>query len=533
MSLSPRRHCGKLALGLAAALLAAAPARAPASAPVSAWAQPPADARVLHVVAPWEVKGLDPARGGFVFQRLSVAETLVVPDHEGRLRPGLASGWSVSADGLEWRFPLRAGARFQDGTAVTASAVASDLERARQTRGSPLAQVPLGPPPQAGIAAEGDDVVLRLSHPFSVLAAYLADYSTIILAPASYDADGHVTRIIGSGPYRVTRIDASQVVETEAMRAPAEGGPAVQRVEYRAVADGETRARMAEAGDADLALNLQPVAADRLRRNPALEILSLPIPRARFIALNTALPGLSDLPVRQALSLAIDRAGMARALLRNPAAAADQLLPPFLGEWRDPAVAALRYDPAEARHLLDAAGWRPGPDGIRARNGQRLSFELFTYAGRPELPPLAEAVQAQWQAVGVEAKLRLGDSEEIPAMHNAGTLQTALVARNYGLLPDPIGALSEDFLAASTVGYGPAGWSSPQIEAAIAEYMASSDAPRRAALRRQITGIVQGELPVIPLSWYDQVVAVSRQIQGAQIDPFEATYGIAGLRWAK
>ncbi len=497
---------------------------------LGAWLVPHAHAqeRTLHVVAPWDIRGLDPVRSGYVFQRLSVAETLVVPGREGHLQPGLSTSWTVSEDGLTWRFPIRPGAMFQDGTAVTPAWVASALNLVRQTPASPLRLIPTD-----GFTADGDAVTVRLSRPFTVLAAYLADSSAIVLAPASYDGSGHTQRIIGSGPYRVAGIDGSLVVESEAVKPVSKGGPAIQHVQYRAVADGETRARMSEAGDADISFNLQPVAADRLRRSANLVILSLPIPRARFVALNTALPGLSDPSVRRALSLAIDRDGAARTILRDPASAADQLLPPGLAEWRNPTVEKLHFDPGEARRLLDAAGWKPGNDGIRMKDGKRLSFELFAYAARPELPPLAEAIQAQWKEVGVEAKIRLGDAEEIPPMHNNGTLQAAMVARNYGLLPDPIGALADDFVASSTVGYGPAGWRSPAIEAAISGYMGSPDAAKRTALRQEITGILQNELPVIPLSWYDQVVAVSKRVQGVTIDPFEATYGIADMRWSQ
>ena len=488
-----------------------------------------AQSKPLQVVAPWDIRGLDPVRSGFVFQRLSIAETLVAPDREGKLLPRLAASWSVSADGLSWRFLIRAGRMFHDGTPVTSGTVAQALNLARQATGSSLRLIPTGD----GFAADGDAVTVRLSRPFAVLPAYLADSTAVILAPASYGPDSHVVRIIGSGPYRVTRIDGTLVVEGEAVTPQAAGGPAVQRIVYRAVPDGETRARMAESGDADLSYNVQPVAADRLRRNPAVEVTSLPIPRARFITLNTVLPGLSDPSVRRALALAIDRAGAARTILRSPASAADQLLPPFLADWRDTAAPPLRFDPAEARRLLDAAGWTPGPDGIRARDGKRLSFELFTYAARPELPPLAEAIQAQWKDVGVEAKLRLGDSEDIPAMHNAGTLQAAFVARNYGVLPDPIGTLADDFISTSTAGWGPAGWRSPEIEDAIGRYIATSDAAERTAMRHRISGIIQAELPVIPHSWYDQVVASSRRLRGVTVDPFEASYGLAEISLAE
>jgi peptide/nickel transport system substrate-binding protein len=487
-------------------------------------AQATSSARVLRVVAPWDIRGLDPARGGFILQRLSIAETLVTVGPDGRFQPGLASSWQVSADGLTWRLPIAAGRQFHDGAPVDAAAAAGALEHARVATGSGLAPAPI-----ATISAADGAVVIRLSRPFAVLPSYLSSYPAIILAPSAYGADGRVQRAIGSGPYRLTGLDGTLVMETEAVPS---SDASVRRVQYRAVADGETRARLVEAGDVEIAFNLQAVAADRLRRSDRVRVLSTPIPRVRLIALNHALPALADLRVRQALSLAIDRPGAARALLRNPGAAADQLLPPFLQDWRDPEAAPLRSDPAAARLLLDDAGWHPGPDGVRACDGKRLAFELFTYAARPELPALAEAVQAQWRDIGVDARIRLGDGEEIPAMRASGKLETALVARSYGLVPDPIGTLAQDFLPPATNGYASVGWTSAPLEAAIRRYGAATDPAEQTTLRHRIASILQAELPVIPHSWYDQVVAVSGQVDGLAIDPFEASYGIPALRWA-
>lgn len=483
--------------------------------------------RVLRVVAPWEVRGLSLARGGFVFQRLSVAETLVASDAEGGMVPLLASSWSASPSGLQWRFPVRPGRVFHDGAPVTAAAAAQALGYGAAAAGSSLAVVPV-----AVIEAEGEAVLIRLRRPFAALLGYLASYGALVLAPSSYAADGTVRGIVGSGPYRVTRMDGTLVVETEAVAPVAAGGPAVRRVRYTAVADGETRARMVESGDADLALNLQPVAADRLRRGSQAAVVSLPIPRARFVALNVGLPVFADVRVRQALSLSVDRQGAARAILRNPAAAADQLLPPFLQAWRDPATPPLRTDPAAAARLLDEAGWRPGPDGVRAKDDVRLAFELFTYAVRPELPPLAEAMQAGWRDLGIEARIRLGDSEEIPQLRATGRLEAALVARNYGLIPDPVATLAEDFLPPASLGYASIGWRSAAVEDAIRAYFVTTDPAEQTVLRHRITATLQAELPVLPHSWYDQVVAFSRRVENGTVDPYEASYGIPQLRWA-
>jgi len=101
--------------------------------PRPAAAQPAAD--TFRVVTSQEINGLDPARSGYVFARMQVAETLCGADDGGLPVPQLARSWTLSEDRLTWRVRLRDGARFHDGTAVTAEAAVACLERARRQAG--------------------------------------------------------------------------------------------------------------------------------------------------------------------------------------------------------------------------------------------------------------------------------------------------------------------------------------------------------------------------------------------------------------
>jgi peptide/nickel transport system substrate-binding protein len=482
-------------------------------------------ARTLRVIAPWEIGGPDPARSGYIFQRMQVAETLVGADDRGQLVPLLARGWTLDPDRLTWRFALRAGATFHDGTPVTPAAVAESLRRARSPA-SPLAQVPI-----EAIDAAAEGVVLRTARPFPSLPAFLAHSSTIILAPAAYDATGAVRGIVATGPYRITELLAPQRLDAERFAGWWDATPAIERVTYLAVTRGETRAAMAEAGQAELATTLAPETVDRLRRNPRLAVQVVPIPRTRAVKLNARLPMFSDLRTRQAFSLAIDRAGIATALLRSPESAATQLFPPALEGWHDPALRPLRRDLAEARRLLDETGWRPGPDGIRAREGRPFRATLRTFSDRPELPGVATALQAQLREAGIDLQIAVTNSGEIPAGHRDGTLEAALFARNFSLVPDPLGTLLQDF-GPEGGDWGAMGWSDPELTAALAALYAEAEPSAQAPLRRRVAAILQEALPVIPIAWYDNAIAFGRRIQGGSVDPLELSYRLTDLRWA-
>jgi peptide/nickel transport system substrate-binding protein len=485
---------------------------------------------VLQVVAPWEVGGLSPARTGHLFCRLQVCETLVEVAPDGRLAPGLAQAWSCSADGLAWRFDLRRSARFHDGTAVTAPAVLACLEAARRPP-SLLSQAPI----ERLQATDPHTLQIRLTRPHGGLPHLLTHSTTLILAPASFAPGGAVTRLIGSGPYKVLNIQAPQRMETQAF-AGHDGPPvAIQRVHYLAAGRAETRALMALSGQADLAYGLDPVSLARVRRDGRVALQEVTLPRTLLIKLNAGLPSLGDLRLRQALSLAIDRVGIARALLRDPAMAATQLLSPSLPGWHDPSLPPLRHDPVAARALLMQAGWQSGPDGIcRNAQGQRLRLPLRTFSDRPELPLMATALQAQWRSVGIEVPVSVGNSGDIPLGHRDGSLVLALSARNFGTVPDPSSTLWQDF-GPHGGDWGAMGWHNPGLVTALKALQALpstlADTPQARQHRHTVVQALQSQLPVIPLAWSRLQVATSPRVLGVSLDPLERSYRLSQMRW--
>lgn len=485
-----------------------------------------AQERTLKVVGPWEIGGIDPDQSGYVFSRMQVAETLVTADATGKLLPALAETWSSSTDGLSWRFALRQGALFHDGSPVTAAAAVASLKRARAGTGA-LTQVPI-----KEIASEGNDVVIRLERPFAALPAFLVNYSAIILAPASFDAAGKVTQIIGSGPYKVTGLTPPLKLELEEAANAWAGRPAIGKVSYLAVGQGETRALMAESGEADIAFSMLPVSVERLKRNPKLEVRIATIPRTRLLKINAGSPFFDEARERQALSHAIDRAGIAKTILRNSDLAATQLFPPTLAGWHSADLPPLKRDREAAKRLLAEAGWKPGSDGILEQDGRRFSVTLLTYSNWPELPPLATAIQAQLREVGIEAKVLVGNSSEIVSRHRDGTLELGLVSRLYSVVPDPIGTLLQDY-GPKGGDWGAMGWSNGAFGEVVEKLVRTNDPQVRGALQKRAVEILQQELPSIPISWSELAIVANKRIAGVEVDPFEVNYRIASIRWAE
>lgn len=477
----------------------------------------------LQVIGPWEITSLDPLRAGYAFTRMQVTETVLDATDDGRPLPGLAASWDISADGLLWRFRLRPGARFHDGRPVLATDLVRTLERARVEPGA------LALAPMRRLYVDGSDLVIELTDRFAPLPALLAHSSAQVLSPDSYRADGSVARIIGTGPYRISELAVPQRFDVESVDPePAPG--TVRRASYLSVGRAETRALLSESGQGDLVFGLDPASLDRLRTVPGVTIEGATIPRAIVLLLNAGLPALSDVRARQAISLAIDRRAIARSVLRDPAMAATQLFPPSLAGWHVPDLTPLTTDLERARALLRDLRWTPGSDGVLQRDGVRFALELRSFPDRPELPVLAAVIQEQLRQIGVSASLSIGNSGEIPLGHRDGSLQLGLAARNYAIVPDPTGTLMQDF-GPQGGDWGAMHWSEPGVVAALRQ-LASGAGEGDDSLRVTVSTALQEQLPVIPIAWYRQTVAVNQRVSGVSIDPLERSYRLTALRWS-
>ncbi len=481
----------------------------------SARAQP--IAQTLRVVQPWEFTSLQPGDSGFAYTRGGIIETLLAVEPSGRIVPAIADAWSVSDTARLWRLHIRNGVRFHDGTPCSAQAVKASFERLLPN------SIYLNSAGIAGIDAEDEHVLFRLRNPFGPFLAYLVDNSAPVLGPASFDAEGKVIALIGTGPYKVTRLALPRSIELERFSGYWGEPASVPAVRYDAATNGETRANIAIAADAELVLNVSAPSIARIQAAGAMKIERSVIPRVHTLMLNCGKPQFSDRRVRQALSMALDRQGIATGIMRNAALAATQYLPPILPEWHFGDLEPHRLDVAAANALLDQAGWVRGGDGTRVKDGVRFGGSIRTFANRPELPVIATAMQAQFRQVGFELAIQVGEFSAISEAQRDGTLDLGLTSRNLTIVPDPIATILLDF-ASDTISPGASGttnWRHDGLRSLVARYRSEVDDERKAGLRRQIAAIIHTELPLIPVVWYEQIVAASRKISGFTLDPFE------------
>ncbi|MEI5681039.1 MULTISPECIES: ABC transporter substrate-binding protein [unclassified Mesorhizobium] len=472
----------------------------------------------IRAIQPWEFKSIQPAESGFVLNRASIVEGLTALQPDGSVVPCLAASWTASDDAKEWRFVLREGVVFHDGTPVTAEAVKASME-ALLPQARRLSAVHI-----ASITAEGKEVVFHLEKPFGPLPAYLCDYAISVYAPAAFGPDGQVAQVISTGPFKVDAIELPRRLSLVRHDGYWGEKPVVERAEFEAVANGETRANMALAGDADVIMNIPTPSVSRIASSGTMQVHEVINPRVHALYPDCGKPQFSDVRTRRALSLAIDRTAIAKTIMRNADLAATQLFPPVMPDWHFDDLPRYDYDVAAAEALLDDAGWVKGPDGIRSKDGVRFAGIIRTFPNRPEMPVIAAALQAMFKTVGYELAISIGEASAIVEAKQNGTLDIGFSSRHLAIVPDGIAVISSEFVVEDSRNQSDTGatnWRNEEFDKLCDAYYGETDEKVRATSRRRLTEILQEDLPAIPIVWYSQIFAVSDRVDGFVNDPFE------------
>ncbi|MFI3014238.1 ABC transporter substrate-binding protein [Klebsiella aerogenes] len=482
-----------------------------------------ADKNEIVISGPFEAVSLAPEKVGYLFTRMQMMETLLNVEPDGSIVAGLAESWSPGHDGLTWTFKLRNDVKFHDGSLMDADSVVKSLSVAFAK------PTPFDNQLVDGIKKQDEHtVVITLTHPYPSFPAVMTNYATGILAPASYDKAGEVVALIGTGPYRLSKFMPPHEIRGTRFDDYYAKKAKIRNVIYVTGHRPESRSLMLEGGDADIVLNLDPASVERLSHNPDLFIDSTSIPRTVLVKLNLADPKLSDLKVRQALSLAVDRRGIAESIMHTPGAEANQIFAPVLQPWHVKERAPVTRHLEKANQLLDQAGWMKGAQGIRVKKDQSLHFKLITYANRPELIVIATALQAQWKEIGAEVDVVMENASAIPAGHADGSLEMALIARNFTLVPDPMATLLSDFSNIQGGDWGPMNWSNPAVFSGLkAMSQMTPDSPEYAQQASQLSQAITDDIPMISVTYYIQQTGVSQRVQGFQFDPYERSFHIA------
>jgi len=455
-------------------------------------------------------------------------EGLLLSKPNGDLIPGLAQAMpQVSGDGTTYTFKLRPSLKWSDGQPLTSDDVlftfnlmfAPEFKDVNSPRRTDLEQNL-----ESIAAPDAQTVVFKTKGvwaPFLALHAQREIMPKHVLgslpAKAINTADFNSAPSASSGPFKFVRWDKGQQVvlarNDSYFRSPA----LLDQYVYKVAPDSVTVTNQLKTGEIDFG-PVDPSLWDSLATVDNLDRLSpFGVPSFTFYAYNLdpAKPAgklFADKAVRQALLYALDRQAIADRVYFKQATVADSVEPPI--SWaHTTAKPNYTFNKAKAESMLDSAGWTKGPDGIRAKGGVQLKFEMITNQGNKQREAIVQIMQQSWSDIGVSATPRLIQFPQlVTQITNLRTFDIFLVGFNFQQDPDQSQLFAST--AANPGGFNGFQFKDAQVDNVLKQAASVLDQGKRRQLYAQYQDLMADQNPAPILVFNKGLYAASKRVQG-------------------
>lgn len=478
------------------------------------------------------VNGWDENVTNVIFSRL------VDLDSSGKPVPGLAKSWEISPDHKTYTFHLRPSLAFSDGSPLTADDIAFTLTVLADPAYD--GEFDIAPAHIAGAdaykAGKADRVSgVKVLDPLTLQvtttepgATTLAILGGPVLSKVWYGKGyqrGNLDYLrtlhgkpLGNGPYVFEKYIPGQEIRFHANSHFYRGTPPTPRFIYR-VTNSSTNFQLFQTGETDYdGFTARPDDIEQLKMLGFARINLYGSSDYSEIEFNQHRPTLKDVKVRQALIYGLDRQKLVDVVYQGYGKVAIEPIAPISWAYNSEGVNPYRYNPALAKKLLDEAGWKTGPDGIRIKDGKRLSLTLLVTKTvlNDALVPIAKE---NWQQIGVQLRPQVVDFNALLAQRRAGNYDLASFSTS--TLNDPHDGVREF----SSREAAASGYSNPRVDALIRQGNSELEIAKRKPIYHQLYQALADDPPVILLAWRDVLTASSARVSGFAPDIYNGLTG--------
>jgi peptide/nickel transport system substrate-binding protein len=409
-------------------------------------------------------------------------DAMVKPMPGNAAEPCLAESWKMAPDGLSYEFILRAGAKFHDGTPVTAEDVKFSFERYRGTSAALMKE-------RVAAVETPDERSVRfvLKKPWpDFVTFYSSATGAGWIVPKKYvqqvGEDGFKKAPVGAGPYKFVSFTPGVELVVEAFDGYWRKVPAVKRLVFKVIPEEATRLAALKRGEVDLAYSIRGELADELRQTPGLTLKPVVIQGTFWLYFPEQWDAKSpwhDQRVREAARLAIDYKSISEALTLGYSPITNSIIPDsFDFYWKAPAAV---YNLAKAKQLLAEAGFRTG-------------FDAGDYYCDSSYANLAEAVINNLQEAGIRVKLRPLERAAFFAAYSEKKLKNVIQGSS-GAFGNAATRLEAFAVKGGAYAYG----SYPELDALFAEQAVELDLAKRTKLLHGVQQILHERSVYAPI----------------------------------
>jgi peptide/nickel transport system substrate-binding protein len=450
-----------------------------------------------------------------------------VPDAVSEI-PTVENG-DVSKDGLTLKYKLRHDIKWHDGEPLTCK----DMAFTWKVMMNPKNNVVTTDGWKSIKDVDCSDPYVAVVHMKSVYAPYLQQLWSVngngpilpehLLAKLNDDKGSlntapYNSAPVGSGPYKFVAWERGSQVRLEAFPDYFLGKPKIAEVIYKIIPDGNTLATQVQTHEVDVAWNIPAASYERVRNVPGVATVTPVVYIYDHVDFNLKRPIFQDVRVRRALAYAIDR----KALLEKVQHGLGELTDTFecktlFPNSYDDDVMKYPYDPEKAKALLDEAGWKVGPGGVRVKNGQKLSFQISTQAESTTGRNNQEQIQTYWRAVGVDAQVKnyptslFFDNNAAVGIIQGAKYDVAMFAWGAAADVDAGAIYSAHYLAPK--GQNALFWTNAKATAAMDDANLTVDQKRRIADYRTVQEEFAKDVPSIVLWFRKEVITHDERLK--------------------
>lgn len=449
----------------------------------------------------------------------SIFDPLFYVDEKGAFVAALAAevptveNGGISADGLNWKVKLRDGVKWHDGKPFTAEDVKFTLELLvdpnfrswRKTGHEFVRDLTVVSP---------TEITWRMEKPFapypSILASTFITPKHLLGAEADRNTAAYNNAPIGTGPFKWKERVAGDYILLDANTEYFGDGPHIERLVYKYVPDLNVMYTQFKTGDIDV-VGLQWITPDHYdeAKDLAGKVVNVvPGSTIESLSFNMERPQFKDAAVREALYAAIDKQSIIEALYYGLPTPTESYVPQQ-SFYYNPDLPKHEYSIEKANKLLDDAGWIPGADGVRAKDGVKLAFTCSTTAGNHIREQVQQYMQQSFKDIGVEMTI----SNLPPAVMwgdywMLSKFDSVIVGLDFLTGPDP--DTSDFFRSTSSGAKGGSGQNTWQfVNKDVDDLLAKGGSlfvpEERKAVYLKIQEIMRKELPLLPLFQYATV----------------------------
>ena len=457
-------------------------------------------------------------------------DSLYTVNIKGDWVPALATGYTVSPDGLTWTFKLRPGVRWSDGAPFTSAdvrftwqlATNKDVHITYATGFDKIASIDT-PDPLT--------VAYHLKEPYAPFrdqvmgAAIVPRHVLGSLSGDQINRSPFNQKPVGTGPFVVSEFATDDHATLVANPRYWGQKARLQRIIVRIVPDQNTQVNLLKAGELNL-LSVPAARLDEISHAPNIIIKRYLAPTYALVQLDEY-EFLRDVAVRQALDYATPKASIIRNVMKGQAEPAVSDMVPN-GPYANKRLHPRPYDPARAHQILLQDGFKPGPGRFLYKDGKRLEVPLWTISGRPPFVQAMELIAQAWRSIGVYTETHAVSAAALFGQNGPqwnGKDEALIFTWGQGVFPENKINWHSSFIPkdANSPGENDERYSNPEMDRLLEEADRTIDEAKRHALYNRIQDLEFRDVPIIFLFWLMNNNAITNTVQGYDVSTFNTT----------